>query len=88
MAASECQLEQQHNGKDVLLESSAMVSSIPTPVFVHLESQFHQNQVQPLPGMLLLAQSRVETMWQCFQHGWEATLTCPAHQTLPRGCED
>lgn len=88
MAASECQLEQQHNGKDVLLESSSMVSSIPTPVFVHLESQFHQNQVQPLPGMLLLTQSRVEAMWWCFQRGCEATLASSAHPTLPGGCED
>lgn len=57
---SEWELEEGHDRKDIF-EISWMVSSISPSVFTHLETQFHQDQVQSLQGLPQLAQSRVET---------------------------
>lgn len=58
-----CELEEGHKRKDVF-EVSWMFSSILPSVFIHLETQFHQNWVQCLQGLPLLAQSRAETTSQ------------------------
>ena len=66
---AECELEEGHNRKDVAFEISWMFSNISPSVFIHLETQFHQNWVQSLQGLPLLAQSRVETTSRYLEGG-------------------
>lgn len=66
---AEYELEERHNRKDIVFEISWMFSNISPSVFIYLEIQFHQNWVQSLQRLPLLAQSRLETMSQYLEGG-------------------